>query len=626
MIIFISPYQELKTIADSFSSLYDEDIYSFTGDLYEGLKIAQKYVSETSCVFVSRGGTAKLINRILHVPVVEIGISFLDLLDNFSSLIGTSRKIAVVGFSNLTHPAESICNVLKIPVKIFTLNYKEQIVNIMDEVSNWGADIVIGDVVSVKKAKEYNLDYILIESGSDSVKEALDKAYLILKNTKKQLETGAKINAIFNSVSDAIVYINKNGLIEQVNQQFESVFDKETVDLHGTEIKRMFPFLNIDFSSNLPEKISGDIITFSGKSFALKTVPILINGNVEGMVLAFQKAEEIQDIEKKLRQRLKQRGLFAKYSFDDILFQSKQMEECIRIAKQYSMNKSSIILYGETGTGKELLAQSIHNYSPVRNGAFVAVNCAALSANLLESELFGYVEGAFTGASKGGRHGLFEAAHNGTLFLDEISEINIDLQTKLLRVLQEKEVRRIGDNKIIPVNTRIIVASNKKLLNEVECGRFRKDLYYRLNVLEINIPPLKTRESDISYLFNINIEKFSNSALSVRMLSPDFIKLLESYSWPGNIRELENMAEKFVILSSIDGTDFAEKQLESILSYSGSTSKTGNIINMDGTLKELEYRIICEVYENESRNISKAAKRLGIERNTLKRKLGLMDG
>ena len=224
-----------------------------------------------------------------------------------------------------------------------------------------------------------------------------------------------------------------------------------------------------------------------------------------------------------------------------------------------------MLIIGETGTGKELFAQSVHNASARRNQPFVSINCAAIPPNLLESELFGYVDGAFTGAKKSGKYGVFELANNGTLFLDEIGEMPLELQSRLLRVLQEKELMRVGDDKIIPVNVRVICATNRDLLRHIEDGKFRADLYYRINVLKLAIPPLRARPADICPLFKYYLHIFSQKYRKlVQLSSPECASVLENYPWPGNTRELMNVAERTVVLC--EGEQLSPVFLQGLLS------------------------------------------------------------
>ncbi len=306
-------------------------------------------------------------------------------------------------------------------------------------------------------------------------------------------------------------------------------------------------------------------------------------------------------------------GLHAKYTFDDIVGQSYHMVKLIEKAKSYSKSDANILIVGESGTGKELLASSIHNFSSRVKGPYVPINCAALPQSLLESELFGYEEGAFTGAKKGGKIGIFELAENGTVFLDEVSEITLSAQAQLLRVLQEKTIMRIGGNKMIPINARVIAATNADLQQRVKAGTFREDLYHRLNVLNLKIPPLRERKDDIALL----IYKFLNVySYSETIEMPNiFIQKLKNYNWSGNIRELQNFVEKFVILSHDfpDKFKLLEELYFDLIHNETYDDKESDILEIKiSTLKEMENQILKKLYNESLDNKSNLAKKLGL--------------
>ena len=281
----------------------------------------------------------------------------------------------------------------------------------------------------------------------------------------------------------------------------------------------------------------------------MNSSPISKKDTTLGTVYTFKDISEIQRLEKEHRRKLINEQNFARYTLDMIHGNSKSIKAAISLAQKIALSNSPILIQGESGTGKELFAQGIHNESTYRNGPFIAVNFAALTETLLESELFGYEEGAFTGARKGGAAGLFEQAHNGTIFLDEIGDVPLRFQVKILRVLQEKQVRRIGGFRVIPINARVIAATNRKLQALIAQGTFRQDLFYRLNVLPLQIPALKNRRADISLLAEEFYDKyFKNRERQVstknyfKFVMPYFL----AYYWPGNIRELQNVVEYLV--------------------------------------------------------------------------------
>ncbi len=269
-----------------------------------------------------------------------------------------------------------------------------------------------------------------------------------------------------------------------------------------------------------------------------------------GALIFIKNVDRIMEEESRIRRDLVEKGLTAKYSFRDILGHSAAIRDNIRMAERYSKVNSNVLIIGETGTGKELFAHSIHQMSKRSRQPFVALNCAALPESLLESELFGYEAGAFSGAVKGGKMGLFELAHKGTIFLDEIGEIPIALQAKLLRVLQEKEIRRIGSTSVHPIDVRVISATNINIEEKIREGQFRSDLYYRLNLLDIYIPPLRERKEDIQELVDAYLARFAcEMEKSIPAVTPSAARILQEHSWHGNVRELRNICERLIVLN-----------------------------------------------------------------------------
>lgn len=304
----------------------------------------------------------------------------------------------------------------------------------------------------------------------------------------------------------------------------------------------------------------------------------------------------------------------AYYIFDKIIGEDENFIKIIRYAKKISDSKSTILIMGESGTGKEVFAQSIHNYSSRVDGPFIALNCGAIPKQLIESELFGYEDGAFTGAKKGGNLGKFELANGGTILLDEIGEMPLDMQIKLLRVVQEGVITRIGSSTSINVDVRIIASTNKDLKKEVELGRFRKDLFYRLNVLPIYLPPLRERKSDIPILMEYFIESICKRINKNPVQIPEkYLQKMINYNWPGNIRELENVVELIINTESIPSAYFGEEQStdEVLISFDTETL----------TLKYLEKQQIIKVLKKFKGNITYSSDALGIRRNTLYSKI-----
>jgi len=339
---------------------------------------------------------------------------------------------------------------------------------------------------------------------------------------------------------------------------------------------------------------------------------------------------QLEDVRMRIERALERRRLQARvadlqqqlaerYRFGNIIGKSKPMQELFRILERVARSSATVLIVGRTGTGKELVARAIHYNSPRANGPFVDINCGALPADLLESELFGHVRGAFTGATES-RPGLFEAAHGGTLFLDEVDALKPDLQVKLLRALQEKVVRRVGGRENISVDVRIIAATNRDLEEAVRRGEFREDLYYRLNVVTISLPELRERREDIPLLVEHFLTRYAaQNGEPVRRFSPEAMRLLMSYSWPGNVRELQNAVEYALTMSS--APILTIRDLPPHISGIAPLERSALPEREPRTLAEVEKRHILRVLEEVGGNHAKAAEILGIDRRTLYRKL-----
>jgi propionate catabolism operon transcriptional regulator len=329
------------------------------------------------------------------------------------------------------------------------------------------------------------------------------------------------------------------------------------------------------------------------------------------------------------------KGLVAKYGFDDLVHTSPAMRNVVNIGMQYADTDSTILIMGETGTGKEILVHGIHNLSRRAKQPFVSINCAALPEQLLESELFGYEEGAFTGSKKGGKPGRFEIAHQGTIFLDEIDSTPESVQIRLLRVLQEREIMRIGGDRKIPVDVRIVAAASQDLNIAVQEARFRADLFFRLNVLRLHIPPLREREEDIPLLLDFFIKLISDRhGLEPISVPPDYLSRLTTYGWPGNVRQLRNFAERLVMNCNLRcSQDTLELLYRELLQYDHRAVSQEPDTQPPVTLKsrmqhqtlESERAIILEALEKCRFHKNRAAGRLGISRTTLWRKIKELD-
>jgi transcriptional regulator with PAS, ATPase and Fis domain len=353
-----------------------------------------------------------------------------------------------------------------------------------------------------------------------------------------------QINVILELMKNGIIITDVSGVIMSLNTKAKDILKKRTSVLENYNISNVIPELDNIKSMRFISKKEEKIINVNGKNIIISYIPIFNYNIVTGFVITLDDFAAIEDKQNDYRTKINFSKHKAIYNFDDIKGDSSVINKVKETAKTMAGSNSSIMIFGESGTGKEIFAQSIHNASPRKHNNFVAVNCAAIPENLLESEMFGYEEGAFTGAKKEGKIGLFQIAHNGTLFLDEIAEMSLLMQTKLLRVIEEMQIIKIGSNKITTVDVRIITATNKNLRKLVNDGKFREDLYYRLNVLPLTIPNLRERKEDIMLLANHFIQSLGKNI----SFHPEAERLIKLHDWRGNIRELRNVMEYLVVL------------------------------------------------------------------------------
>lgn len=629
-IVFISPDEKLATKAKKVISELDDAIEVFQGSLSEGLKIAKQAVQSGASIVISRGGTGNLIKMNLQIPVVKVEISGFDIVHVISQAARCSDSIGVVGFENLVTSAEKMIEIMQkaFPIQITSVMVRsEREVDMkVRQLFNQGVKVFIGGTAVLNAAAKHGCQGMLLESGKEAIVEAIRQAQHLLEVQREEKEKAEILKSIIDFSSDGIFGVNKEGRITVFNPVAEKLVGRSADQVIGKHVSEVIENTRMTNVLKTGEAELGDFQHVGEVTIVTNRVPIVVDGEVTGAVATFQEIEKIQKIESQIRKKLFLKGHVAKSKFEGIIGKSAAISLVKERARQYAVVDSTILILGETGTGKELFAQSIHNASYRDDKPFVAVNCAALPENLLESELFGYVEGAFTGARKGGKAGLFELAHTGTIFLDEISEMSPKLQARFLRVLQEKEVVRIGDDRVIPVDVRVIAASNRNLYEQVRKGEFREDLYYRLCVLQLEIPPLRKRMEDIADLVKFFIdEKSRKLGKTVSDISLEALSKMVFYQWPGNVRQLENIVERSVVLckgreigidiitEAMSGLFFPLK--EEVLQ--NSVEDTGNA----GVLKHIEDEIIKKVLEETKGNKALAAEKLGISITTLWRRL-----
>ncbi|WP_134701027.1 sigma 54-interacting transcriptional regulator [Ammoniphilus sp. YIM 78166] len=590
-------------------------------------------------IVITSGAHLEYIKRELSelfykITIYPLRFSESDLVKALVDAKAFSSKILLMYFNEENYDLEKYHRLLDI--ELIRLQHKDirEVNKLLMEYKGQGYHVV-GTSSICELAEQNGYDCTLIYS-AEMMKLELMKAYQLAAARSKMMHYAKLKDALFHYVPIPLYVLDENGIILDANAAALAYSQKRSKrELIGETIN---DFLQTRLTFGAEQAPGPDkVFIHSQKQIRETTVPMFTQMRLTGFLTLIESEGPVQGSSLSP----KSPSMHSKYNFRDIVVQSSTMKKVIVKAQQYAQSSAPTLIYGESGTGKELIAHSIHRYSSKSTAPFVAVNCAAIPQNILESELFGYEEGSFTGAKKGGHIGFFELAQNGTIFLDEIGEIALETQTKLLRVLQEKELIRVGGRKVIPLDVRIITATNKSLPELIRKGLFREDLYYRINVLQINLPPLKDRKEDIPLIFSHLLLKYGMEPEQIDYLIQIGRSFLFSYSWPGNIREMENFVQRITALSSITHTTYeiakyfkdaiheyldyqkmnkenqVAMELESNLKQEDNMGGSGSQVNY----RDLEKKRILNYLLECNGNKLEAAKKLGISRTTLWRKM-----
>ena len=586
---------------------YQEDIIFEVASLLDAVAKAKKMMSQNVEVILARGQTAiEIRERLPALTVVDIPITGFDLVMALEKARSVGNHVAVIAFPVMTKQIECLESALGVKIKKYNIMSRDHVDAAIDAAIQGGADVLLGGYVTGQVAEKRGIPYVQVVCGNQAYIESFHNAKRILASIHEEKQKAGLIRTVLNHAYEGIVSVDEKCRIVALNPVAERIVKFPPNSL-GRDFNDIWPELDLGKVLKTGKEELDRLYRVHGVQILCNKVPIKDVGEVIGAVVAFQDITKIQMMEARIRKEVYSRGHIATFNFKDIYASSAAVSAAINDAKRYSVTEANVLITGETGVGKEVFAQSIHNNSKRAKGPFVAVNCAALPAQLLESELFGYVSGAFTGASKEGKPGLFEVAHTGTIFLDEIGEMDYINQGRLLRVLQERAVMRLGSDRVLPVDVRIIAATNKNLQQMVTDNRFREDLYYRLNVLLLKIPALRERKRDIPLYASRFLQDISQRTLK---LSKSALKLLEEYLWPGNIRELRNVVERMVALSQKEmiSAAFVSKLLH---------LDNGNDLGRDSH----EAKEITAALQRCNGKISDVAEQLNVSRSTLWRKM-----
>lgn len=606
--LFEDDVQDGKIIIDVLSS----DIIHKQGRMLESKGVK---------AIIARSGSYRYTVGTVNIPIIHLNVTTPDILQALSIAKKYNKDIVLVIADLDYFDYDSWKDLINANIILERFSVKEEIYDRVHKYIDRKDDVVIvGGGIPCSLARSWGMDNVFINASKESIYESVNYAKETVNNLYEQRYNNEALKTVLDEVNDAVIAINHEGKIKIYNKKAKQLLKKDKEEVINEKLIDVFPELEfiIDVLESKQDKYN-EIKSLENITITANTSIFRVDDNIEGALCSFQDTSKLQNLEKKIRYKLNKKGHTAKYTFDDIVAESPVMKEVITKAKKIGQNHNTVIIYGESGTGKEILAQSIHNISKRKNEPFVAVNCAAISESLLESELFGYEEGAFTGARKGGKPGLFEIAHGGTIFLDEINSMSLNIQSKLLRVLEERETMRLGSDYVIPLDIRIIAATNEDLKPMVEELRFRADLFYRLNILELHIPPLNERKEDIIPLFNHYLGELSNGS-DLYKINKNIEKKLLSYKWPGNARELRNIVQRYIIFGEIDlkEIDLIEGQGANICNVEIEDSE--KLIDLKEINRFVEQKVI-DMLLSKGMTKTDIAKLLGISRTALWKKI-----
>jgi propionate catabolism operon transcriptional regulator len=490
-----------------------------------------------------------------------------------------------------------------------------------------GVGAVVAPGLVSDLAEQAGIASVLMYS-DDAVRQALEDAIHLARLGRAERARHERLNTVLGQLQDGVVAVDLHQRIEALNPAMAELMGVPAHELTGRVLGDVEPVLDLGATLRLREAPADEVLQLGARTLVVRRAPIVEAGEVTGALLVCRDPAVIQRADRHLRANQRQRGAPARYRLEAFSGDSPAARRVRELAAHCAASDATVLIVGESGTGKELVAQGIHTASRRATQPFLAVNCAALGESLLESELFGYEEGAFTGARRGGKTGLVEAAHTGTLFLDEIGDMPLALQTRLLRVLQEREVLRLGATAAVPVDLRVIAATHADLAALVERGQFRRDLYYRLAVLRVETPPLRERADDIAPLAaELLARRAGKAGVAMAQASRWLDALLEvaaGYGWPGNVRELENFVERLLgcqgYLAPAGDLDRA-RLLEVFPECTQARPAPLRERVLKGAGRDAEARRVREVLQSVQGDQAQACAVLGISRSTLWRRL-----
>ncbi len=621
MITFLAPDEKILATAQTALAQSHADIRIEQVLLSAGVEKARELINGGTEIIISRGGTAKAIKETFpDIIVVELPITGFDILRTVHQARSLGRRVGVVAFASMILGIDCLPPILDVELRQYLIENEFEAEAKVLQAFRDGAEVIVGGVITGHEARKHNLPHVLIESGAEGILQSVLEAKRIYAARLAEKLKGTLFRTVLDYSYEGVVSINREQQIVICNPAASNISGIVQSESLGKPVSQVLPRLALERLLLTGHEELGQIIELPNSQILCNKIPILVNGKIAGAVATFQETGKIQQWEAAIRKKIYAGGHIASFTFADIIGSSSSIRDAISMAREFAVTDSSVLITGETGVGKEVFAQSIHNASPRAQNPFVAINCAALPAQILESELFGYMGGAFTGASPKGKAGLLEIAHGGTLFLDEIAEMDFSIQSKLLRVIQEKRVMRLGSDRVVPVDVRIIAATNKNLKTRIAEQQFRADLYYRLNVLRLRLPSLRERKPDIRLFAEYLLQRHEKKAPRKLHWDADALERLVQHEWPGNVRELQNIVERIVALCKQE--TIPAELISRVMRDDDDLPETPAEIAAGSPMNERE--TIQQALAQTRGKLAATAELLGISRSTLWRKMKLL--
>ena len=622
-IALIAPNRDFALQASDLFSEWGEKVHVAVASGEDVIAIAQQLSEGGIDALICYAAFEETIKTTVNIPTVCLRPGILDILQSLQNITAWLAKTGQLADAVLGLTGEAIHGDIAAVADI--LGCKTKILSGTGEAVPAEMAAVVKEAARISDNREVKPEYTAagipcfpVTIGHEAVFKSVRQARELLRAGHVDRVRLEQFKAIMEFTGEGIVAVDSQRQIVYINHTAEKLLKKSKEQMVGCLAVTVFPDINLDDTLRYGQTRSVSLTDGGEQGFTCRIVPMLISGQAVGAVITIVEVS-LRKERDKAGKALVESGYTANYTFDDYITVNVFMQEMMEAAKSYACVDSTILIHGDTGTGKEIIAQSIHNYSQRSRSPFVAVNCAALPESLLESELFGYECGAFTGARKNGKKGLFEQADKGTIFLDEIGEISPGTQSRLLRVLQQREIMRIGGDRVIPVDVSIIAATHRDLRELMEKGLFRRDLYHRLSILQLRLLPLADRPEDIPLLSHSISKKIAAKLLKQSLhFNAGAMGVLTRYSWPGNVRELEGVIERLMILKK--DTVVTAEDVNKVLDRSCDCQGNGVRVLPEGTLAEIEHAIIMQVLK-ETGSHEQTAKVLGISTTTIWRKL-----